>query len=223
MEVAALRNPEGELTAAVGDAVEAAVTGKDADSGTCSSAASTATNTTGSRRCGRPTARACRSGPGDRCGQGRGGGPDRRGCGPSAPPLRSTSGSWRTCPSSSGQTARLPRHQDRGRAAPEPGGVAPRHPGGGAAAARRADPRPASRRGRCCRARHHPQGLWCLRRHRRYRGHDPHQRARLRSRQAPERGAAGRASGGGGGAAHRARHRRQGPRQDRPVDPRPVA
>ena len=33
MEVAALRNPEGEITAAVGDVVEAAVTGKDADSG----------------------------------------------------------------------------------------------------------------------------------------------------------------------------------------------
>lgn len=33
MEVAALRNPEGELTVAVGDALEAAVTGKDADSG----------------------------------------------------------------------------------------------------------------------------------------------------------------------------------------------
>jgi len=34
MEIAALRNAEGELTAAVGDRVEAAVTGKDADSGT---------------------------------------------------------------------------------------------------------------------------------------------------------------------------------------------
>jgi predicted RNA-binding protein with RPS1 domain len=34
MEIAALRNAEGELTAAVGDSVEAAVTGKDADSGT---------------------------------------------------------------------------------------------------------------------------------------------------------------------------------------------
>ena len=33
MEVSVLRNPEGELTAAVGDAVEAAVTGKDPDSG----------------------------------------------------------------------------------------------------------------------------------------------------------------------------------------------
>lgn len=34
MEIAALRNPEGELTVAVGDSVEAAVTGKDPDSGT---------------------------------------------------------------------------------------------------------------------------------------------------------------------------------------------
>jgi small subunit ribosomal protein S1 len=34
MEIAALRNAEGELTAAVGDRVEAAVTGKDPDSGT---------------------------------------------------------------------------------------------------------------------------------------------------------------------------------------------
>ncbi len=34
MEIAALRNAEGELTAAVGDSVEAAVTGKDPDSGT---------------------------------------------------------------------------------------------------------------------------------------------------------------------------------------------
>ena len=33
MEVSALRNPEGEITVAVGDPIEAAVTGKDADSG----------------------------------------------------------------------------------------------------------------------------------------------------------------------------------------------